>query len=97
MADREQGFNNKAISGPGTTLLTDRQCILKQVIFPGTYVGTLAIYDSPTTAGTAAGNQIISFPIPATSIFQSVELNVNCTNGLVVTATGTPTSNVIWG
>ena len=96
MSSREQGDNWNPISGVGTTVLSNQQTTLRSVTLSGTYVGTVVLYNSATIAGTAAGNQIISFGLPATSDFRTITLNKNCTNGLVATATGTPVMNVGW-
>lgn len=83
--------------GPGTTVVSNTQTSVKRVVWGGTYVGTIALYDSSTAAGTAATNEIISLGIPLTEYPRSLELNINCKNGLVVTETGTPTHKVYWG
>lgn len=84
------GGTNSIVVAPGPT-------IFRSVIFPGTYVGTIAFYDSATVAGTASGNQIISFGLPTTSVFQEINFNIACKNGLVYTATGTPLVTFTWG
>ena len=96
MADKEQGDNWKAISGVGSVVLSPHQATLRSISLTGTYIGTVVFYNSATVAGTAAGNQIISLGLPATSDFRTISLNANCTNGIVYAASGTPILNVFW-
>src|SRR3990167_11403845 len=96
MADQIQGDNWKAISGVGSVVLSPHQTTFKGITLSGTYVGTVVFYNSATVAGTAAGNQIISLGLPATSDFRTISLNANCTNGIVYAASGTPVMNVSW-
>ena len=97
MGEIQQGFNYTAITAAGSTVVIARPCILHRVVFPGTYVGTLTLYDTATAAGTAAGNRVAIFPLPAVSTFQSVEMNVSMRKGIVYDAGGTPTSTIVWG
>lgn len=83
--------------GPGTTVVSGAPTTVKRLVWGGTYVGTIALYDSSTAAGTAATNEIVSVGLPLAVYPKSLELNYHCTNGLVVTETGTPTHKVIWG
>lgn len=82
--------------GTSITVVSDRNCVLERIIVPGTYVGTLALYDSATAAGTAAGNNFLSLGLPATTLFQSVGVGVQCKNGLTYNATGTPLVTLLW-
>ena len=76
--------------GPGTNVLSDRPTTVKRIVWGGSYVGTLDVFDSATIAGTAATNQIISLGLPLLRYPESLEINYHATNGLVVTQTGTP-------
>lgn len=82
--------------GPGTTLVSNAAATVKRVLWGGTYVGTMALYDSATIAGTAASNQVISIGIPLLRYPESIEVDLHFNNGLVVTETGTPTQTVAW-
>ena len=85
------------IIAAGTTVLAGGPTTIARVILPGTYVGTVELYDSPTAAGTAAGNLITSFAIPTLTTPRSVEIGARTRYGLTYVATGTPTMSVIWG
>jgi hypothetical protein len=86
-----------SITGVGTTVLTDRSdAQLIRVVIPGTYVGTVGIFDSATAAGTAAGNLIVSLGLPTTGIPSSIEVGARTRNGLTYAATGTPVMTLIW-
>ena len=80
----------------GTVSLSDRDVRITRVIIPGTYVGSVALYDVAAIAGTTAGNNIITFGLPATSIPQSIELDIQCKKGLVYASTGTPNLTIVW-
>ena len=82
--------------GPGTTVVTATPATVKRVIWGGTYVGTMAAHNSATAAGTSGTSNIITVGLPALRFPDSIELNVHCTNGIVVEETGTPTLRVIW-
>lgn len=83
-------------TGVGTTVLADRACVLHRLVIPGTYVGTIKFDDAASAAGTTATSQFLSLGLPATSVFQSLALDVSCRKGLVVQSTGTPTMTVLW-
>lgn len=90
------GFNWTAITAAGTSVLTNRSTSLVRVVVPGTYVGTVNVFDSATAAGTSASNQIISLGIPATTVAGNIEVGAKCSNGLTYAATGTPVLTLIW-
>lgn len=69
---------------------------LYRVVIPGTYVGTVNIFDSSTIAGTSASNQIISLPIPNTNVGGNIELGLRVRNGITYAATGTPSVLIVW-
>ena len=66
------------------------------VAFGGTYVGSVELYDSPTVAGTAAGNLIYNVGLPLLNQYKDVHLDAPFKNGLVSVATGTPILYVTW-
>lgn len=90
------GFNWTAISAAGTAVLTNRSTTLVRVIVPGTYVGTVNVFDTNAAAGTSATNQIISLGLPATSVAGNIEIGAKCSTGLTYAATGTPVLTLIW-
>lgn len=85
-----------AISAVGTTVVSSHDAIVRRVIIPGTYVGTVNIHDAASATGTSATSQIASFPIPTTSIPQSIEIGVQCRTGIVYQATGTPVMTLVY-
>ena len=84
------------ITGVGSVVLAGGVATLKRVFIPGTYVGTVSFYDSATVAGTAAGNNVVTFGLPGNSLIQSHEINGRCKAGLVYSAQGTPTMTAFW-
>jgi hypothetical protein len=84
------------IGTAGTTVLSDQGGNLVRTVFLGTFVGSVEFYDARTAAGTAAGNNIFSIPLPTTNQYKSVELDYPFKKGLVAVATGTPVLGVIW-
>ena len=86
------------ITGVGSVVLAGGVATLKRVFLPGSYIGTVSFYDSATVAGTAAGNNVITFgsTVDSNSMNRSVELNARCIRGLVYTAQGTPTMTAFW-
>ena len=77
-------------TGVGTTVVSNRSTNLGAVLVPGTYTGTMAVYDSATIAGTAAGNLVATFTLPANSFPQCFNPNLQFKNKIVCTCTGTP-------
>ena len=97
MSQPVSGDQWTAVSGGvGTTVVANRNCVLKRVVIPGTFVGTIDFHDAATAAGTTSTSQILSLGLPTTTIPQSIELNISCQNGLVYQATGTPLCTITW-
>jgi len=95
----DSGYNWTATSGgtaASTAVIKNMKTVLGKIVIPGTYVGTVAFYDSSTAAGTADGNTILTVGLPTTSIPQSLDLGIQCKNGLTVTSDGTPTLTIGW-
>ena len=80
----------------GTTVLSDEAGRVVRLVFPGTFVGSVELYDSRTTAGTAAGNNMYNVGLPLLNQYRNVELGFPFKKGLTVVATGTPTCAIIW-
>ena len=83
-------------AGPGTTVVTATPATVKRIVWGGSYVGTMAIHDAATAAGTSTTSNITTVGIPTLRFPDSLELNIHCKNGIVVEETGTPTVRVIW-
>lgn len=97
MGDFLNGDNFTSISGGvGTTVVADRNVTLKKVIVGGTYVGTVNFHDASAAAGTTSTSQILSLGLPTTTIPFYIDMNVNCSKGLLYQATGTPVVTVTW-
>lgn len=90
------GFQWTNIGTIGTTVIADRSARLVRVVVPGTYVGTVNFDDTRTAAGTTATSRILSLGIPNTNVGGNIEIDANCKNGLLASATGTPVITVIW-
>lgn len=93
------GYQYTAVAGGTaavTTLLKSTNAVLKSVVIPGTYVGSVVFYDSASTTGTATTNQILALGLPASSIPFDLDLNINCKNGLTYTSSGTPAMTIVW-
>lgn len=84
------------VSAAGTTVVTNRDANLYNVLIPGTYIGSVEFYDSATAAGTAAGNKIYQVGLPGLNQNQSISINARTRNGLTYVATGTPTVGFTW-
>lgn len=83
--------------GTNSIAVVANDTVLRSVFIPGTYIGTIAFYDSATVLGTTATNQIVSFGLPTSSVANELDFNVKCQKGLVYTATGTPILTFSWG
>lgn len=90
------GQRTNISGGVGTAVISDSPVTLSRVFWGGTYVGTLDLHDAATTAGTSSTSEIVSIPIPQTTYPHSLEIGVQCQNGLVYEATGTPVMTVVW-
>jgi len=82
--------------GVGTTVISEKNVVLKRIIIPGSYVGTINFHDAPSAAGTTATSQIVSFGLPSTGGPTSLDINAQCKKGLVYQATGTPVMTFTW-
>ena len=83
-------------AGPGTTVVTATPATLKRVIWGGTYVGTIAVHDAATAAGTNGSSNITTIGIPLLRYPDSIEVNLHCKYGIVAEETGTPVHRLIW-
>jgi len=91
------GYQYTKISGGvGTTVIKAANAVLERIVIPGTYVGSITIHNSATAAGTSATTPIVTLGLPTTSIPQSIELGVECRNGITYEATGTPVMTLVW-
>ena len=90
------GFNYTYIGTVGTIVLKDISARVGRLAIPGTYVGTVELYDCVGTAGTAATNIIGTFGLPLTNVMRSLELDITTHRGLVYVATGTPNVLLAW-
>lgn len=98
MAQPVAGFSWATVSGGvGTTVISNKDTVLRSIIIPGTYVGTINFHDAPSAAGTTATSQILSLGLPVTSIPFDIQVNAQCRKGLVYQATGTPVLTFTWG
>jgi hypothetical protein len=95
MTDRGENFYYGTL-GPGTTVVTASSATLKRITWGGTYVGSIAVHNSATAAGTNATSNVITIGIPLLRYPDSIELNVHCPQGIVVEETGTPVHRIIW-
>lgn len=92
MAQPVSSYQAIRFQAPGTTLLADAPVTIHSGIRQAILAGTLDLYDSTTTAGTAAGNIILSLGTATTmeAGAASVKLfDLQTKKGLVGVATGT--------
>lgn len=85
----------------GTTVISDRNCYMARIIFPGTATGTAIFYDTRVATGTTAGNQF--FTIDQNKIgtaggwTPALEVGARMNNGITAVVSGTVNMFVIWG
>ena len=96
MADNIQGNTFTSIGAAATTLVSSRQACFRTLVVRGTGNGTLEVYNTPTAAGTAAGNLILTIPFLSVVAPNTHQMNINFTNGIVTTVTGTIQAGVGW-
>ena len=96
MADNVQGDSFTSIGAAATTLITGRPVALRTLNILGTGNGTLAVYNSATVAGTAAGNLLLTIPFLSVVAPTAVPFNMNFNNGIVTTVTGTINAAIGW-
>jgi len=92
----DQGDTFTSIGAAATTLIADRQTCFKTLTVRGTGNGTLEVYNVSTAAGTAAGNRILTIPFLSVVAPAVHPLNVNFTQGIVATVTGTIQAGIGW-
>ena len=91
MSDMLTSLNGQTtrITGAGSVVISNHQGIFHRLIIPGTFIGTIAFYDSSTVAGTAAGNLLFSVGDPTHAVYPQVfPIGINYRNGLVYAAAG---------
>lgn len=97
MADSSINNLGSYIIAAGTTILADQgPGRLVRAILPGTFVGSVEFYDSRTTAGTTAGNNIYNIGLPLLNQYRNIDFDFPFKTGLTVVATGTPLVGVVW-
>lgn len=97
MASQPTSGDQYSIIGTvGTVVLANHTTTLKRILIPGTFVGSVAFYDSPTAAGTTATNNIYNVVLPGVNTNRSIEVHARMREGLTYAATGTPTITVTW-
>jgi hypothetical protein len=96
MAQPVAGDSWKNLGTVGTVVVTDRGCVLKRILYLGTYVGSVAFYDCSGTAGTSATNLIYTAGLPAQSAPNQIDLFAQTRYGLVYASTGTPSITFTW-
>ena len=97
MAQPVSNFTYTYIGTVGSVLLYDSSVCVHAVLFPGTYVGTVMLYDAAAAAGTAATNVVGTIGLPGLNTPSSAVLDLQTKKGLVYTATGTPNVTLVWG
>jgi len=81
----------------GTNVISDSPATLHRVTWSGTFTGTAKLHDSATAAGTSAVSNVITIINPtAQTTIQFLDLGIQCKNGIVCEATGTPVCTVVW-
>jgi hypothetical protein len=97
MSQPVSGYQYKSISGGvGTAVISDQSATIHRVFFGGTYVGTCILHDSATAAGTSATSAVLTLGLPLAQYPRSIDLGIQCKNGIVYEATGTPVITVAW-
>jgi len=92
-----QGYSYaKVTGGTSQTIVRASDILLRSLVVGGTYVGTLAIYDSATVAGTSTTNNVITLLNPALVAPNEVRLDLHLRNGLTYDATGTPLVTIVY-
>lgn len=80
----------------GTVVVSSESATLQRVAIPGTFVGTVIIHNSPTAAGTSTTSPVYTLGIPGLNLYRSVELGIQCRNGITYESTGTPNLTLVW-
>lgn len=96
MSQPVAGDSWTAVGTVGTVVVTNRTTVLRSVIIPGTYIGTVNFHDAAAATGTSATSQIISIGLPATSTPTTIRIDAQCKTGLVYQASGTPALTFTW-
>lgn len=91
------GAQGTLIQAAGTVVISNKNVNLKSVVFLGTYVGSVELYNSSTAAGTTAGNLVYNVGLPLLNAHKDVQINQELRTGLTYVATGTPSLIVTWG
>lgn len=90
----QQGYQWVSIGTIGTTVVTAYPANIIGVFVPGTYVGTVILYDAAAAGVTTS--PVGTLGIPNTSVAGFIEIPARCRNGIVAAATGTPTMTLFW-
>ena len=96
MSQPATGDNFVSIGAAETTLIVPHEAALRALTVRGTGNGTLAVYNSATAAGTAAGNLILTVPFLSVVAPAVHPLNISFNVGIVATVTGTIAAGISW-
>ena len=97
MAQPIAGDQYTTIGTIGTVVVSNEAATIRQVIVPGTYVGTVKFHDAPSATGTTATSAILTFGLPGAYIPSSLEIDAQFKKGIVYESTGTPNIVLTWG
>jgi hypothetical protein len=79
------------ITAAGSAVISDKPVTVRNIIVGAAYVGTVELYNFPST-GTVAANLVYTVgTFPATDQHKVLPLNLSFSKGLSYYATGTPT------
>jgi len=92
------GGDWKAVTSSTATtnvVVRDHSCVLERIVIPSSAAGTIALYDSSTTAGTSTTTLFLTVAGNTVDFPESIECNISCKSGLTYTVGGTPDMTLV--
>lgn len=77
------------INAAGTAAIRTIPSHIKTITIGAPYVGTVVFFDTSATAGTAAGNAVLTVGTPS-AVPVTLKPNLSLSKGITYAATGTP-------
>ena len=91
----DRGYGTSVVAA-GSVVIQDSKATVDRILWNGTGIGTLTVYDASATTGTSLGGRVFLMGVPASQAGQYVEVGRTCKDGIVSEMAGTLPYTLIW-
>lgn len=95
MQPNDRGYGTSILAA-GSVAIRDKSAVVDRILWNGTGIGTLTVYDATASAGTSAATRVFIMGVPASQAGQYIEVGVNCRNGVWAEMAGTLPYTLVW-